>query len=80
MARIVKRTQTGPAKIEIPGGQPVFICQCGLSKSQPRCDGSHKTTDITPQKFTITATEKKWLCGCKASKNKPFCDGSHKAL
>ncbi len=42
MARIVKRTQTGPFKVEIPGGQPVWICQCGLSKNQPLCDGSHK--------------------------------------
>jgi len=44
MARIVKRTQTGPLKIEISGGQPAWICQCGLSKNQPRCDGAHKGT------------------------------------
>lgn len=43
MARIVKRTQTAPMKIDIPGGQPVWICQCGLSKNQPCCDGAHKT-------------------------------------
>ncbi len=43
MARIVKRTQAAPVKIDIPGGQPVWICQCGLSKLQPRCDGAHKT-------------------------------------
>ena len=42
MARIVKRTQTGPLKVEIPGGQPVWICQCGLSGKQPYCDSSHK--------------------------------------
>jgi len=42
MARIVKRTQTSPLKIEVPGGQPLWICQCGLSKNQPHCDGAHK--------------------------------------
>ena len=44
MARIVKRTKTGPLQIEVAGGPPLWICQCGLSKNQPRCDGSHKGT------------------------------------
>ena len=42
MARIVKRTQTSPLKVDVPGGQPLWICQCGLSKKQPHCYGSHK--------------------------------------
>ena len=44
MARIVKRTQTGPKEIEGPGGEPIYICQCGLSQNQPFCDGHHKLT------------------------------------
>ena len=67
MARIVKRTQTGPLKIEIPSGQSVWICQCGLSKSQPRCDGAHKGTrteepgklyqyDAAGNRITVTGT------------------------
>jgi CDGSH-type Zn-finger protein len=55
-------------------------CACGLSKKQPFCDGSHKTTEFKPKKFTITQAETKRLCGCKHSKNAPYCDGTHKSL
>jgi len=48
MARLVKRTATGPYKIEA-GGEAKFICGCGLSKNQPFCDGTHKTTARTEE-------------------------------
>lgn len=48
MARFVKRTATGPYKVEV-GGEAKFICGCGLSKTQPFCDGTHKTTARTEE-------------------------------
>ena len=48
MARIIKRTATGPYKVEV-GTEAKFICGCGLSKNQPFCDGTHKTTARTEE-------------------------------
>ena len=69
-----------PAKVDLEAGKEYFWCQCGQSKSQPFCDGSHAGTDITPLKFTADKTEKVGLCQCKSSANAPFCDGTHAGL
>lgn len=43
MARLVKLTEKSPYKLQA-GEQTYYMCQCGLSKKFPFCDGSHKRT------------------------------------
>jgi CDGSH-type Zn-finger protein len=42
MRKVLKSDQR-PFEIK-PQQESVWICMCGLSKNQPFCDGSHKTT------------------------------------
>lgn len=66
-------------KIELELGT-YWWCACGLSKSQPFCDGSHSGTNFSPVEFTIEEKKIYSLCGCKYSKKKQFCDGTHREL
>ncbi|WP_431066954.1 glutamate synthase-related protein [Methylotuvimicrobium sp.] len=55
-------------------------CQCGRSKNQPFCDGSHAGTGITPISFVVEEEQDAWLCRCKQTGSAPFCDGTHATL
>ena len=72
--------QRSPYRVEVTEGKKYAWCACGLSKSQPFCDGSHSGSGMSPVVFTATETKRVALCGCKHSKNAQFCDGSHSSL
>ncbi|MEM6306479.1 MAG: glutamate synthase-related protein [Pseudomonadota bacterium] len=69
-----------PKMVDLKAGKDYFWCQCGQSKNQPFCDGSHAGTGITPLKFTADTTGAQALCQCKGTANAPFCDGTHAQL
>jgi CDGSH-type Zn-finger protein len=69
-----------PIGVDLEEGKNYWFCACGLSKSQPFCDGSHKDTGFQSKKFTAEKTGKAWLCQCKRSGNSPYCDGTHSKI
>lgn len=69
-----------PIAVELEEGKTYAYCTCGLSKSQPFCDGSHQGSGFSPSIFKAEKSGQAWLCQCKHSGNSPFCDGSHAKL
>jgi CDGSH iron-sulfur domain-containing protein 3 len=69
-----------PVAVKVEAGKDYWWCACGLSKSQPFCDGSHKVTDFRPVQWTAERSGQKYFCCCKHTKGQPFCDGTHKTL
>lgn len=72
--------QKAPYAVELEEGKTYYWCQCGRSKNQPFCDGSHQGTGFEPVAFTAEKSGTVYLCGCKKTGNQPFCDGSHQSL
>ena len=54
--------QFGPHAINIENGKKYAWCNCGQSKKQPFCDGSHKGTEFKP--FILLTPQH-----CEARKN-----------
>lgn len=75
-----KVAQRSPYEVAVKAGESYWWCQCGLSATQPFCDGSHKGSAFKSLKFTAEKDETVWLCGCKQTADKPYCDGRHKSL
>lgn len=70
----------GPFGVVVKKGEVYWWCSCGLSKSQPFCDGSHKGTSFSPVKYVAEDDVMVAFCGCKQSACKPYCDDSHIAI
>ena len=69
-----------PKVMELEAGKDYWWCQCGQSKDQPFCDGSHAGTEFEPIQFKVEKTRHYALCTCKRTSKRPFCDGTHSRL
>jgi CDGSH-type Zn-finger protein len=72
--------QKAPYPVAVEAGKSYYWCACGLSATQPFCDGSHKGTGLAPTQFKADASTTVYFCGCKATTKAPMCDGSHSRL
>lgn len=66
----------GPYEVQVEEGKSYLWCSCGLSASQPWCDGSHEGSGMSPIAFVAPISAVFHMCGCKNSDNKPFCFGN----
>jgi CDGSH-type Zn-finger protein len=72
--------QKSPYPVAVEAGKSYYWCACGMSKSQPFCDGAHKGSEFAPLKYAADESKTVYFCGCKATANPPFCDGAHNRL
>uniref|UniRef100_A0A0N5CEN0 CDGSH iron-sulfur domain-containing protein 3, mitochondrial n=1 Tax=Strongyloides papillosus TaxID=174720 RepID=A0A0N5CEN0_STREA len=72
-----------PVTVSLEAGKTYSWCACGLSTTQPFCDGTHKRDGFTlnkPVRFQVEKTGEYMLCNCKQTDKRPICDGSHKEI
>ena len=78
---IPKLAKCEPTLVKVEAGKTYAWCTCGLSETQPFCDGKHKSIEsllFKSLKVTFEKEEEVWLCNCKRTNNPPYCDGTHK--
>lgn len=78
---------TQPFKTAVEQGKRYSWCSCGLTQTEPFCDGAHKayknedgSSVMKSVKYDATENKTVFFCGCKHTKTPPFCDGSHNSL
>ncbi|WKX99541.1 hypothetical protein Q1695_014430 [Nippostrongylus brasiliensis] len=72
-----------PIKVSLEAGKQYSWCSCGLSATQPFCDGTHKhngLTNVRPVRFQVEKSGEYFMCNCKLTNSRPLCDGTHKQV
>jgi CDGSH-type Zn-finger protein len=69
-----------PIAVDLEKDKFYYWCQCGHSKNQPFCDGSHKAYFCEPVMFNVQKDQTRKLCTCKQTSTPPYCDGTHRQV
>ena len=75
-----KKSDNLPYPLLVDAEKKYYWCDCGLSETQPLCNGSHASDTAQPIEFSEMQSKTVYLCGCKHTKTPPYCDGSHADL
>ena len=69
-------------KVTVKKDKSYYWCSCGLSKSQPFCDGSHKNDEKNRKPIHYMSPQDKFIsfCTCKRTEHTPICDGNHRYI
>lgn len=80
LSNVPKVVSLSPARVEVIEGKQYYWCACGHTKTEPWCDGQHKTlSTIRPVKWVAPKSGIASICACRYSKRegRVLCDGSH---
>ena len=71
-----------PYNTYLQQGKVYSWCACGMSQTNPSCDGTCNSavTRCRPIQFNVSESGYYKLCNCKNSANAPFCNGTHRDL
>ena len=69
-------------RVAVNKGKTYYWCSCGLSKSQPFWDNSHKEDAQNRKPLSYAALSDRFIsfCTCKKTQLPPLCDSSHRKL
>ncbi len=76
MARLVRLTATGSIKVG-PSDKPISICACGLSRTFPLCDGTHKAARLTetdPNALYVYDADRRVIVETRVDEPPPITD------
>ena len=71
-----------PYNTYLQAGKAYNWCACGMSLTNPSCDGACNAavTRCRPVAFNVSESGYYKLCNCKNSANAPFCNGTHRDM
>ncbi len=78
----MRQIKSPAIRVAVNKGKTYYWCSCGLSKSQPFCDNSHKEDKQNRKPHIYMALANKFIafCACKKTQMPPMCDGSHREI